>query len=157
MPAADRDRAGIDVLLWLLEGAFEGTEHSLLVNAASVRDEAWARVPEGAGRTVGAILGHVGGSKYIYENFAFGDASLEWGKGVMVPPVCRGPLIEWLREGQRRVAASLAALSDRQLEEKRLAPWRAGNRGARGSPRNHRARPVPRGRAEPPARPPRWQ
>lgn len=118
------DRTGVELLLWLLDEAFERSDHSLLTNVASFPDEHWARVPQGAGRTVGAILGHVGGAKYMYENFAFGDGSFEAGKPPVVAPLGREPLIEWLREGQRRFVASLGALSDRRLGEKRLTPWR---------------------------------
>jgi hypothetical protein len=119
------NRAGIEQLVWLLDQAFEGGEHSLLVNVASVRDEHWAVVPDGAGRTIGAILGHVGGAKYMYENFAFGDGTLENGVPPVAPPAGRAPLLEWLREGHRRFTASLGALSDSRLHEERLTPWRA--------------------------------
>ncbi|MSP21847.1 MAG: DinB family protein [Dehalococcoidia bacterium] len=109
------DRTGVELLLWLLDEAFEGSEHSLLTNVASLPEEHWACVPEGAGRTVGAILGHVGGAKYMYENFAFEDGTYEAGKPPVAPPLGRGPLIEWLRECQRRFVTSLGTLSDRRL------------------------------------------
>lgn len=117
-------RDGVEQLIWLLDQAFEGSEHSLLANVASVSDEHWAIVPPGAGRTVGAILGHVGGAKYMYENYAFGNAAYESGKPPVVPPVGREAVIEWLREGHRRFTSSLAAVTDMRLREKRLTPWR---------------------------------
>ncbi len=116
-------RIAVEQLVWLLDQAFDGGEHSLLANLASVRDEDWARVPEGAGRTIGAILGHVGGSKYMFENFAFGDATLENGVPPVAPPLGRAALIEWLREGHRRFTSSLGTLTDFRLPEERETPW----------------------------------
>lgn len=118
-------RGGLDTLLWLLDEAFERSDHSLLRNLESIRDEHFNVAPEGATRTAAAILGHVGGSKYMYVNFGFGDQSFEYGKGDVVPPHGREALIEWLREGHRRVLAAYEALGDDlQLERVRQTPWR---------------------------------
>lgn len=117
-------RDQVEQLIWLLNSAFEGSDHSLLTNVASVSDEHWSVVPDGAGRSVGAILGHVGGSKYMYENFAFGDARYENGKPPVVQPQGREATLEWLREGHRRFTSSLGAVTDMRLQEERLTPWR---------------------------------
>lgn len=115
-------RAAVEQLVWLLDQAFDGSEHSLLANVANVSDRDWARVPDGGGRTIGAILGHVGGTKYMYENHAFGDATLEYGVPPVAPPLGREALIAWLREGHRRFTSSLAATTDFRLLEERPNP-----------------------------------
>ncbi|MCC6238589.1 MAG: DinB family protein, partial [Dehalococcoidia bacterium] len=122
MTAELRDQ--VEQLRWLLDSAFEHSEHSLLTSVAAVRDKHWSVVPEGAGRSVGAILGHVGGAKYMYENFAFGDGSYENGQPPVVAPTGREAAIEWLREGHRRFTSSLVAVTDLRLAEERLTPWR---------------------------------
>jgi hypothetical protein len=121
---AAEHRATIEQLAWLLDQAFDGGEHSLLANVASVAGEHWNVVPEGAGRTVAAIVGHVGGSKYMYGNYALGDATYEYGKPPVVPPAGREPLLEWLREGHGRFIEGLRATTDFRLTEERLTPWR---------------------------------
>ncbi|MFN8638518.1 MAG: DinB family protein [Dehalococcoidia bacterium] len=120
---ASGPRSTVEHLVWLLDQAFDGGEHSLLANVASFPDDAWSKVPEGAGRTVGAILGHVGGAKYMYENYAFGDATFENGQPPVVAPSGREAVVEWLREGHRRFTTSLGAITDLRLTEERPTPW----------------------------------
>ena len=113
----------VEQLVWLLDHAFDGGEHSLMANVASVPEEQWSVVPEGAGRTVGAILSHVGGTKYMFGNFALGDASFEHGKSPVVRPQGRDATIAWLREGHRRFTSSLSAVTDLRLREERPTPY----------------------------------
>jgi len=124
-------RAAVEQLLYLMDHAFkEDGEHSLLRNLASVRDECWLASAPGGSRSVRQIVGHVGACKYMYDDFAFGDARMKWEDpanelGVTMeelqsslrlanePP--KVAVFEWLREGQRRLRENLASLSDDDL------------------------------------------
>lgn len=118
---------GVQQLLYLLDEAFEGNEsHSLLTNLRSVSFEEWTWLPAGGARTIRDIVQHVGGCKLMYENHAFGDASLTWehplvdGKGVLDSVESAA---QWLREGQARLRESVAALDDGELLRPRMTNW----------------------------------
>ena len=118
---------GIRQYLYLLDEAFDGRDwHSLLSNLKPVKPEDWARVPAGGERSIREIVGHVGGCKYMYENHAFGDASLLWehplveGQGVLSEP---GSAVDWLRNGHQQLRDSVAALDDDQLLVPRRTNW----------------------------------
>ncbi len=113
--------------LYLLDEAFDGPHwHSLVGNLRSVNPEDWGRVPAGGERSIRDIVGHVGSCKYMYENHAFGDASLDWehplveGQGALTD---WGSAEEWLRQGQVRLRDSVAALDDDQLLVPRKTNW----------------------------------
>jgi uncharacterized damage-inducible protein DinB len=120
-------RAVVDQLLYLLDDGFEGGQwHSLLGNLRDVTAEDWLWVPPGGRRSIRAIVAHVGACKWMYENHAFGDASLTWD----APLVTRvdglddpAPAIAWLREAQARLRASVAALDDAELLRQRRTNW----------------------------------
>lgn len=122
-------RAGIEQLLYLLDQAFEGhEEHALLINLRDLRDEDLRWVPEGGVRSPFQILEHVGECKYVYENHAFGDGSMRWDRPGSTPGIdasaTKDDIIAWLREGQRRLCASIAALDgDNELFVMRRANW----------------------------------
>ena len=124
-------RAAIEQLLYLMDEAFdaEGHEHSLLANIRSVKDEDWTWVPAGGSRPVFEIVAHVGLCKYIYDNHAFGDGSMSWDRPVSMPRIrrdaSRDEVIAWLREGQRILRGSVAALEsdDEELTLLRRANW----------------------------------
>jgi uncharacterized damage-inducible protein DinB len=122
---------GVEQLLYLLDEAFEGNEeHSLLGNLRTVTPDDWLWVPLGDARSISQIVRHVGACKYMYENHAFGDGNLTWSD-----PLLEGPkeqdkavpavegLIDWLREGQRRLRQSIAALDDDELGRPRKTHW----------------------------------
>lgn len=123
-------RTAIDTLAWLIEEAFEGDpEHSLLANLQNLREEDWTATPEGSGRSIADILEHVGWSKWMYEDYAFGSASM---RGDQPPLVPEGgarsrpheELLAWLTEGHRRWLASVRALpDDSELDRERLTNW----------------------------------
>ena len=126
----DHSRTGIDTLAWLIQDAFEGDlDHSLLANLRNVTDEEWAALPTGAGRSIADILEHVGWSKWMYEDYAFGPGTLRGDEPPLIPPDNararpRDELMEWLTEGHRRWLASVRALSDdSELNQERLANW----------------------------------
>src|SRR5207248_9567844 len=80
-PTARRDRypasmtrAALDYVLWDMGQAFD----MLFANLKDLRDDDWAWLPEGAARSIRAIVGHVASCKIMYDNYAFGDASMTW-------------------------------------------------------------------------------
>jgi len=120
----------IDTLAWLVEDAFGGDPaHSLLANLHELQAEEWVAVPAGGNRSIADILEHVGWSKWMYEDYAFGSASLRGNQPPMIP--ANGArsrpneeLLEWLKEGHRRWLTSVRALpNDAELERNRLTNW----------------------------------
>ena len=123
-------RTALDTLAWLIEEAFEGDpSHSLVANLQGLRDEDWMATPGGGGRSIADILEHVGWSKWMYEDYAFGSASLRGDRPPLIPDGgarARPPdeLLAWLTEGHRRWLASVRALAgDSELDRERLTNW----------------------------------
>jgi hypothetical protein len=112
--------------LYLLDGAFEGTEwHSLLGNLRSVTPDDWEWVPPGGRRSIRDIVHHVGGCKFMYHNQAFGDGRMTWTDPRIEDPTPCATIesaVAWLREGQALVRAGLAALDDADLLGLRRSP-----------------------------------
>jgi hypothetical protein len=111
-------------VLYLFDDAFEGADwQSLLTNLSSVTPDDWLFVPPDGRRS---ITKHIGVSKFIYWNHAFGDASFTW-EGLHavsnqhVETIASA--IEWLREGHEKLRAGLAALDDAELLRPRLSPF----------------------------------
>jgi DinB superfamily len=130
----DRRKAGqhsaIDTLAWLIEDAFEGDpSHSLLANLGGLRDEDWTSMPQGGGRAVADILEHVAWCKWMYEDYAFGPASMRGDRPPLIPPESvrarpRDELLGWLVAGHRRWLDSVRALpDDTELARERLTNW----------------------------------
>ena len=120
----------IDTLAWLIEEAFDGDpSHSLLANLHDLREEDWTATPGGRGRSIADILEHVGWSKWMYEDYAFGSASLRGDQPPLIPEGGarsrpRGELLVWLTEGHQRWLASVRALADdSELDRERLTNW----------------------------------
>ncbi len=111
--------------LYLLDQAFEGDEwHSLLANLRAVEPEAWAWRPPGGARSIQDIVAHVGACKLMYENHAFGDATLRWDDPLAEGLATPATAIDWLRAGQARLRTSIAALEDdAELLRPRRANW----------------------------------
>ena len=123
-------RTAIDTLSWLIEEAFEGDpSHSLLANLQDLREGDWTATPEGSGRSVADILEHVGWSKWMYEDYAFGSASMRGDQPPLIPEGGvrsrpREELLIWLKEGHRHWLASVRALSDdSELDRERPTNW----------------------------------
>jgi uncharacterized damage-inducible protein DinB len=123
-------RTAIDTLAWLIEDAFQGDpSHSLLANLGDLRDDEWTALPPGAGRSIADILEHVGWAKWMYENYAFGSASMRGDQPPLIPfdgarSRPRDELQTWLTEGHQRWLASVRALpDDAELEKDRLTNW----------------------------------
>ena len=123
-------RIAIETLAQLAEDAFDGDpDHSLLANLRDVREEDWTALPLGAGRAIADVLEHVGWSKWMYEDYAFGSASMIGDQPPLIPADGarsrpHKELLEWVSEGHHRWLASVRALADdTELERERLANW----------------------------------
>jgi len=123
-------RTAIEILAWLIEDAFEvDPDHSLLANIRNLQEEDWVALPPGGGRSIANILEHVGWSKWMYEDYAFGSASMRGDQPPLIPAGGarsrpRKELLEWLTEGHRRWWDSVRALADdSELDRDRLTNW----------------------------------
>jgi hypothetical protein len=124
------DRKEIDILCRLIEDAFAGnSSDSLMNNLANVREQDWTALPPGGERSIVDILEHVGWCKWMYEDYAFGSASLHGDQPPMIPPGGarsrpHDELITWLTEGHRKWLASVRTLQDdSELDNDRLTNW----------------------------------
>lgn len=117
-------RAQIDQLVWLLNQGFDGdAEHSLVANLRHIGG-LWRVAPPDGGRSIAEIVRHAGTAKYVYENHAFGDGSLQWDGVVAGAPEPEDEALAWLRAGHERLRSSVAALAeDEELVEPRQAHW----------------------------------
>jgi len=120
----------IDILCWLIEDTFEGDpSQSLLGNLVNIRKEDWETLPAGGGRTIADILEHVGWCKWMYENYAFGNASMRGDQPPLIPAGSTSSrphdeLMMWLEEGHYKWLASVRLLqNDAELERERLTNW----------------------------------
>jgi uncharacterized damage-inducible protein DinB len=120
----------LDTLVWLIEQAFRGDPHqSILANIRRVREEDWTALPSGGGRSIADILEHVGWAKWMYEDYAFGSASLRGDQPPLIPPQGmrtrpREELLSWISEGHARWLSSVRALpADGELDRDRLTNW----------------------------------
>jgi hypothetical protein len=120
----------IDTLCRLIEDAFSGDlSQSLLSNLKNLREGDWTGLPPGGQRSIVEILEHVGWCKWMYEDYAFGTASLPGDRPPLTPangtrsrPV--DELLAWLREGHEKWLNSVRLLADdSELERDRLTNW----------------------------------
>jgi hypothetical protein len=123
-------RISIDTLCWLIHEAFEGDpSQSLMSNLVNIRREDWYALPVNGNRSIAEILEHVSWCKWMYENYAFGDASLIGNQPPLVPrdglnARPRDELLAWLKEGHNLWLSSVRALrEDSELERERLTNW----------------------------------
>lgn len=123
-------RTAVETLAWLIEDAFRGdSDQSLLANLRDLREEDWTALPAGANRSIAEVLEHVGWCKWMYEDYAFGQASMRGDQPPLIPANggrSRPPqeLLAWLTEGQQRWLASVRTLTDdSELERERLTNW----------------------------------
>jgi hypothetical protein len=123
-------RTALETLAWLIEDAFEADlAHSLLANLHNVRDEDWTAIPPGSGRSIADIIEHVAWAKWMYEDYAFGSATLRGDQPPLIPADGararpHNELLAWLIDGHRRWLASVRALrDDAELDRERLTNW----------------------------------
>jgi hypothetical protein len=122
-------KAAISELLGLLDEAFEGEDwHSLVRNLRATRPADWEWVPPEGRRSIREIAGHVGACKFMYENHAFGDATLTWEDSLVAGDGALGDVeaaIAWLQEGHARLRQSVAGLDNGELDRPRRTNWGA--------------------------------
>ncbi len=120
----------LDTLCWLTTEAFDSpSASSLMSNLAHLREGDWTALPAGGGRSIADILEHVGWSKWMYENYAFGSANLPGDQPPLIPagnarsrPA--DELVAWLKEGHYKWLNSVRLLADdSELERDRLTNW----------------------------------
>jgi hypothetical protein len=123
-------RVSIDTLCWLIDDAFSGDlSQSLLRNLTNLLEPDWETLPSGGGRTIAEILEHVGWCKWMYEDYAFGTASLLGDQPPLIPSggTSSRPheeLLTWLKEGHYKWLASVRTLQDdSELDRDRLTNW----------------------------------
>lgn len=125
----NNQRIALDMFYWLVNEAFEGDGHSVMGNLKNIRQEDWLALPPGGGRSIADILEHAGWCKWMYEDYAFGTASLQGDQPPLIPaggersrPVKE--LLEWLKTGHEQWIASICRLKDdRELEVERATNW----------------------------------
>ena len=118
----------IDELLLLMDRAFADSEHSLLKNLASVREDSWSQIPQGGKRSIQNIVAHVGMFKFMYANHGFDTGDLDYGEPPATPEPERLASVEaamdYLREGHEYLTGLIRELgADSELETPRKAHW----------------------------------
>jgi uncharacterized damage-inducible protein DinB len=124
----------VDALRFLLAEAFEGRgieesneSQALLPNLATVDEAAWRTRPPGAVRSIESMVLHVGTCKVMYDDYAFGPGTKQWGQPDVQPweegaaPMAEA--ITWLRETHRSFVDHVAALTDDDLDAPRMTNW----------------------------------
>lgn len=121
-------RAILDHVIWEMGQAFD----MLYANLKDLRPDDWLWLPDGGVRTISAIVGHVASVKVMYDNHAFGDASLSWEAPLFNEAQSSAAdggfsperAVEWLRESQFRLLRNIDALADDgELLRKRPVTW----------------------------------
>jgi uncharacterized damage-inducible protein DinB len=117
----------VDQLLYLLDEAFAGDDwHSLLGNLRAIAPEEWLWKPTGGDRSLRDLVAHVGGCTFMYDNHAFGDASLDWDHPLVTGERAVADTttaLAWLREAHASLRHSLATLTDADLDRPRMTNW----------------------------------
>ena len=118
----------IEELLLLMDHAFADSEHSLLKNLSSVKDDSWTRTPEGGERSIRDIVAHVSMFKFMYANHGFGAGDYDYGDPPATPAAERLVSVEAaadiLREGHEYLTGSIRELADdSELDVLRKTHW----------------------------------
>jgi uncharacterized damage-inducible protein DinB len=127
-------RGGIDAFLYLLDEAFRGAgieesneSQALLTNLATVPPDQWQALPAGAARSIHDIAGHIGACKVMYDDYAFGSGTLQFGTPEVEPWAGGGSpdeIVAWLSEVHARLVGHVADLADdAELDSPRLTNW----------------------------------
>jgi uncharacterized damage-inducible protein DinB len=127
-------RGGIEALLNLMDEAFRGVgieesneSQALLNNLGSVPPEFWRAKLPNVERTIESIVNHVGACKIMYDDYAFGGATLQFATPE-VEPFAEGGTAEamtaWLEQAHGVLAGHVAKLADdAELDRPRLTNW----------------------------------
>ena len=161
-------RGGIDALLALMDESFRGAgieelndSQALLTNLASVSEDQWrGRLPK-VERTIESIVGHVGACKIMYDDYAFGAGTLQFGTPEVEPYASGGPQDEvtaWLEAAHARLVEHVAALpDDAELDAPRPTNWGEERADPLDRCRDDHTRRLPRRRDQSPAESSRWR
>ena len=129
------ERGGIVALLDLLDEAFRGRgieesdeSQAFMANLRTVSDGAWRTLPSGASRSIESIAVHVGSCKVMYDDYAFGTGSLEWGTPSAEPwaegDAPRDKVVAWIEQAHGRLVEHVTALADdAELDRPRPTNW----------------------------------
>jgi ribosomal protein S18 acetylase RimI-like enzyme len=134
-PPRTMTRLTIEVIARRLEAAYRGDPfHALRTNLESVTAEEWEVRPAGWSPevfgtdpelSIGDLVLHTGGAKYMYAARLSGNTSLDWADIAGPPSRDKMAMMAWLDEGHRALEEALQALADdSELAVERLAPWR---------------------------------
>jgi uncharacterized damage-inducible protein DinB len=118
----------IEHYLDLMDSAFAGPDwHSLLSNLNTVAPDDWTWVPPGGVRSIRDIVLHVGRSKVVAHDQAFGSGTLTWDDPRDDGDEATADVasaITWLRTSQERLRGGIAALDDdAELLRPRRTNW----------------------------------
>ena len=128
-------RTLLDYVVWDMGQAFD----MLFANLKGLQDDDWDWLPPGGSRSIRAIVGHVASCKVMYDNHAFGDATLTWMdqrfNDAQSPAAGEGSspaeLVAWLRASDVQLRRSVDALDDdTELANPRPVSW-GGTRATR--------------------------
>jgi uncharacterized damage-inducible protein DinB len=126
--------AVVNAYLDLLDEAFEGRgieesneSQALLTNLAMVTEAEWRATVPGATRTIESMVLHVGACKIMYDDYAFGPGTKQWGtpevEGWIDTDAPMREAIDWLRAAHRSLREHVAELTDDDLDRPRLTNW----------------------------------
>jgi len=115
-------------VVYLLNHAFEtGEFHGLMGNLRSVDVAMWTQPLPHSVRTIAEIALHVGSSKVMYTDYAFGSRSLTWESAEVEPwspeEAPMSETIAWLREVHDSLIRHVRSLDDADLARPRMANW----------------------------------
>ena len=121
-------RPKIQELLLLMDRVFMDSEHSLLKNLSSVREDSWTQIPQGGKRSIQNIVTHVGMFKFMYANHGFRAGDYDYGDPPATPAAERlasvEAAMEHLREGHDYLTGCVRELvDDSELDAPRKAHW----------------------------------
>jgi len=128
-------RSAILALLDLMDEAFDGhgadpssESQALIPNLGSVPSDAWTTLPDGARRSIADIAIHVGACKIMYDDYAFGSASLRFATPAVEPwaPAAapQADVVAWLMAAQATLTGHIRDLpDDAELDRERLTNW----------------------------------
>ncbi len=121
-------RAAIEEWIYLFNSAFSKSEHSLLENLRSVREEDWEALPANAERSIKDIIAHAGMFKFMYPGSAFRNREFDYGDDPVTPPTERlatkDAAIDWLTQAHDYLINAFSSLSDdSELDVPRAAHW----------------------------------
>jgi uncharacterized damage-inducible protein DinB len=115
----------IEQLLFFIDDAFEkARSHALLINLTSVTEDDYARDHDG--RSIREMVRHLAAAKHVYQNQAFGDASLfmpNFQERIYESDAGMAEDLDWLKHGYQLLRDSVAQLQDEDLSELRPVHW----------------------------------